>query len=375
MRKFLSLVLSLALAATAFTGCGSAADSSTESGSENTSAPQVNIESEFFLSDYFDADGFFKDLNPADYVTLPDYRSVVVPKANYIPGDVTIQLELEQLLASHATKETLTEGVVEDGDTLNIGYVGSIDGVAFNGGSTGPEGTEVTIGVTQYIDDFLQQLIGHEVGENFDIEVTFPENYGNEELNGKDAIFNITINSIIETKIPELTDEFCAENFSEEYNTVDKFMAQLEADLSNEMINSYLYSNVFDKAEIIEFPEIVTEYVKAYILSTYEMQAMSYGFTLDEYISQIGFASRDEFVEYFKADIDLFCEDYLIFTAIAKAENLGATDADVTAYFKEYLGDEDTSLAEELYGMPYLKFTAMQAKVLDHLIENVQKEQ
>ncbi|MBR5305742.1 MAG: FKBP-type peptidyl-prolyl cis-trans isomerase [Oscillospiraceae bacterium] len=374
MKRFLSLVLALALAAAAFVGCGESKPG-TESGAESTPAPEVKIESEFFLSDYFDEDGFFKDINSADYVTLPDYKNTVIPKAHHIPGETTVQLEIEQLLSNHATKETLTEGVVEDGDTLNIGYVGTVDGVAFNGGSTGPDGTEVTIGVTQYIDDFLAQLIGHEVGENFDIEVTFPENYGNEQLNGKDAIFNITINSIIETKIPELTDEFCAENFAEEYNTVEKFKAQLTEDLSKELINSYLYTNVFTEAEISEVPAVVSDYVKAYILSTYEMQAMSYGFTLDDYIAQVGFAGRDEFLGYFEADINLFCEDYLIMTAIAKAEGLEITEADVKDYFNRYLGGEDSSIAADLYGEAYLKFTALQSKVLDYLIENTPREQ
>lgn len=374
MKKFLSLALALAMMLAAFTGCGGTAESEgTESGAENTPAPEINIESEYFLSDYFDADGFFKDIDPTVSVTLPDYKSVVVPKEHYTPGEVTLQLEIEQMLAGYATKETLTEGTVEDGDTLNIDYVGSIDGVEFAGGSTNGNGTEVTIGVTQYIDDFLQQLIGHKVGENFDIEVTFPENYGNEDLNGKDAIFNITINSIIETKIPELTDAFCKEKFGDECDTVEKFKAQLTEDLSREMVNTYLYSNVFDNAEIKEVPEIVSEYVKAYILSTYEMQAMSYGFTLDEYIAQIGFTTRDEFAAYFQKDIELFCKDYLIFSAIAKQENLGATDADVADYFDKYLGG-DSSMAEQLYGMPYLKFTVMQTKVLDHLVDETPRE-
>lgn len=373
MKKLLSLVLALCLMATAFTGCGETAESdSTES--TPTAAPEVNIESDYFLSDYFDDNGFFKDINPADYVTLPDYKNVVIPKEQYTPGETSMQLEIEALLSSLATKETVTEGVVEDGDTLNIGYVGTIDGVAFNGGSTGPDGTEVTIGVTQYIDDFLQQLIGHEVGETFDIEVTFPENYGNEELNGKDAIFTITINSLIETIIPELTDELCEERFGEKYNTVEKFKAQLEEDMSKEMINGYLYTHVFDKAEIIEVPEIVSDYVEAYILSTYEMQAMGYGMDLDSYIAQIGFNTREEFAAYFQADIELFCKDYLIFTAIAKEEGITVSDADVADYFKTYLGSEDTSIAEELYGMPYLKFTALQNLVLNHLIENTPRE-
>ena len=117
MKRFLSLVLALALAAAAFVGCGESKPG-TESGAESTPAPEVKIESEFFLSDYFNEDGFFKDINLADYVTLPDYKNAVIPKAHYIPGETTVQLEIEQLLSNHATKETLTEGVVNIKDDV-----------------------------------------------------------------------------------------------------------------------------------------------------------------------------------------------------------------------------------------------------------------
>ena len=86
--------------------------------------------------------------------------------------------------------------VVADGDTVNIDYVGSVDGVEFDGGSTNGVGTSLTIGSGSYIDDFEQQLIGHHVGDEVDVNVTFPEEYGNEELNGKDALFKVVINGI-----------------------------------------------------------------------------------------------------------------------------------------------------------------------------------
>ena len=368
MKKLLSLVLALTLVATAFSGCGTTTDS-TDANNTTDGTSATEITSEYFLSDYFDDNGFFKDVKASDFVTLPDYRNVVVPVENYTPSQAAIDNEVASILSEFATTETLKEGVVADGDTLNIDYVGSIDGVEFSGGSTGGNGTEVTIGVTPYIDDFLEQLIGHKVGENFDIEVTFPENYGVEDLNGKDAVFNITINSIIKTVVPEITDAFCKENFAKEYNTVDKFMAKVEEELSREMVNSYLYTSVFDKAEISEVPAVVTEYVESYILSTYEMQAMNYGYTLDEYIGMIGFKTREEFTAYFQADIDMFCNDYLIFAAIAEAEGIEIKDKDVKNYFETYLGTSDISVAEELYGMPYLKFTVLQTEVLNFLID------
>ena len=97
--------------------------------------------------------------------------------------------------SSYSTDTSLT---VEDGDTVNIDYVGTIDGVEFDGGSTGGAGTDLVIGSGRYIDDFEDQLIGSHPGDTVEVNVTFPDDYGNEELNGKDAVFTVTINGIYE---------------------------------------------------------------------------------------------------------------------------------------------------------------------------------
>ena len=96
---------------------------------------------------------------------------------------------------SYSTDTSLT---VEDGDTVNIDYVGSVDGVEFDGGNTQGMGTDLVIGSGSYIDDFEEQLIGAHPGDQVDVYVTFPENYGVEDLNGKEALFQVTINGIYE---------------------------------------------------------------------------------------------------------------------------------------------------------------------------------
>ncbi|MCD7833210.1 MAG: FKBP-type peptidyl-prolyl cis-trans isomerase [Lachnospiraceae bacterium] len=96
---------------------------------------------------------------------------------------------------SYSTDSSLT---VEDGDTVNIDYVGSIDGVEFSGGSTNGTGTDLTIGSGSYIDDFEEQLIGYHPGDTVDVTVTFPEDYGVDDLNGQEAVFEVTINGIYE---------------------------------------------------------------------------------------------------------------------------------------------------------------------------------
>lgn len=99
--------------------------------------------------------------------------------------------------SSSEKKLDTTKGtVVQAGDTINLDYVGSVDGVEFEGGSTQGQGTDLTLGSGTYIDGFEEAVEGHKVGENFDIHVTFPENYGNSDLAGKDAVFNITINGV-----------------------------------------------------------------------------------------------------------------------------------------------------------------------------------
>lgn len=94
------------------------------------------------------------------------------------------------------TYSTDTSLTVENGDTVNIDYVGSVDGVEFSGGNTNGAGTDLVIGSGSYIDDFEEQLIGYHPGDTVEVNVTFPEDYGNEELNGKDAVFEVVINGI-----------------------------------------------------------------------------------------------------------------------------------------------------------------------------------
>lgn len=110
----------------------------------------------------------------------------------------TQQSENQQTEEQSETYQTDTSLTVEDGDTVNIDYVGTVDGVEFEGGNTDGNGTDLVIGSGDYIDDFEDQLIGSHPGDTVEVQVTFPDDYGNEELNGKDAVFTVTVNGIYE---------------------------------------------------------------------------------------------------------------------------------------------------------------------------------
>ena len=244
--RFTSLTLSLALAL-GLAGCGGSSSSAASgSGAASSASSQPAEETESLdYSAGLDDNGRWEGITALDYVTLPqDYAAYPLPAEVTQVDDETIQSSLDVLPYNYATTEQITDRAVENGDQVNIDYVGSVDGVEFEGGSTGGAGTTVTAGSSNYIDDFLTQIIGHTPGETFNVEVTFPDPYqNNPDLAGKDAVFVTTINYIEETSVPELTDEFVAENLSEVYegaSTVEDVRAAItEQTVYNQIINYF----------------------------------------------------------------------------------------------------------------------------------------
>jgi len=331
---------------------------------------------EFIYSSGIDNNGFWKGIKALDYVELCEYTGISIPEDVYEITDESVQTEVDNILYNYATEKQITDRSIADGDTVNIDYTGSIDGVEFEGGSTDGFGAEVTIGTTEYIDDFLEQLIGHTPGESFNIEVTFPENYGNEELDGKDAVFAITVNYIVEMITPELTDDFVSENLSSYYswNTV----AEMEEDIMSNLQSSamlydvpyYLQEYIVENTTITSLPESLLEYQEKSLIYYYEDYADYYEMDLDEFLSTYaGVSNTDELLEANLDDNTETARFYLIFQAIAEDAGITVTDDDVAAYFIEYVGVEDYSEYEESYGMPYLKLTVLHQSVMDYIID------
>lgn len=379
LKKITALMLSGVLCLGLFAGCSAPADSESESEStsqstsESTSAESTSI-SEFDLSQYLDEDGFVKGVDFDKDVELFDYKSIVIPKEHHVPTDEALATQRDRILASFAGTVQVKEGTVPDGATLNIDYVGSVDGVEFAGGSTQGMGTMVTIGVTQYIDDFLQQLVGKEIGSNFDIEVTFPEDYGKEELNGKDAIFNITINYMeAPGEMPELTEEFVKENLAETYEieSVQEFNDLIYDALSDDLVNAYIYDEFVANCKVNKFSQNAYDLERDYILANYEQQAVVYGYTLDEFLAVMAYTTREGLEANNKETIEQAADEIVILQAIAKKENIKVTEDMIVDYF----GTEDYSSFERAYGKPFIRFLILQTEVLDFLTEETAKEQ
>ena len=361
--KLLCLVLSLAMLLT-LAGCGKSDD---PSDAGETSAT-YNYEGGFDYSQNIGEDGRWAGVTALDFVTLPEgYEAIELPEDVTTISDEDLQAQLDSLLAGYATTVEVTDRAVEDGDSVNIDYVGSVDGVEFDGGSTGGAGTTVTIGVTSYIDDFLEQLIGHMPGETFNVEVTFPDPYeNNPDLAGKDAVFVTTINYIQESQPAEYNDAFVEENFKES-NGVST-TAELEQAIKDSLVQNNTYNYVLtylnDNAVVSQVPDAMKEYQAYVMLDYYNSYAAYFGMGLNDFIQQMLQAeSQDDLVAQQAENIEAAAKEALILQAVAEAQGITVDEAAA----KEMLGDSYDSYVEN-YGQPYVLMNTLANKVIDQLM-------
>ena len=237
---------------------------------------------QYDLSDYLEID---RD----DYVGL---------KLEAVEVEVTDE-EVNEAIAvdldAYGETVDVTDRGAEMGDTLNIDFTGYESGVAFEGGTA--TGHEMVLGQAGFIDGFEDQLVGHKAGEEFTIDVTFPENY-NEALAGKPAQFVIKINSI-KNKVPaQLTEEFVKEKFF--CNTIEDYLrqkhdeikAQKETEADNELKNS-AYEAIYANVKVNKLPEEEYNAYKQLIATQITAEAAAYGFTLEDYIAAVGMSTAD----------------------------------------------------------------------------------
>ncbi len=370
----LALTMTAALA-----GCGSAASNSASGSSFNSgsgASQDVPEMVEIDYSKYIDENGFWKDIHALDYVTLPEYKGVEVPAEEIEPTEEEMDSNRQSLLSQWAYYDEVTDRAVEDGDTVNIDYVGSVDGVEFTGGNTNGAGTTVTIGVTSYIDDFLEQLIGHKPGETFDVNVTFPEDYNDSTdadgntvvLAGKDAVFTTTINYIQgdELLYPEMDDAFVAENLQSTYGWTTA--AEAEEGIATAIRNTKKYNYMLDyldqNSKITEVPAEISEYMREAQLAAINNQAASYGISVDTLMMLSGYGSEADYLTMLDEQLPEAAKFSLIRQAIAEQEGMTADEAEL----KELLGDNYDSYVET-YGLNYIKQDVLIGKVDQLLLD------
>lgn len=322
----------------------------------------------------------YKDASIDEYIKLGDYKGksaeVSLPETM---SEEEFANQINYFLMQYAELgDAVTDRPAAVNDTVLIDYAGTLDGVAFEGG-TATDAT-ATLGMGQYIPGFEEGIVGMSIGETKDIAVTFPENYGVDTLNGKAVIFKITLKSITENKLPEYNDDFVMTNFG--IATVAEFEEELRTMNAEEAMSerrSAIMQIVMEGAEIIAYPEgTVEDYI--YQQSSSDMLTSSqYGMSVEDYISYYYGMGVSEYEEQVTEMAEEMVAQELAIYAVAKAEGLEVTDEDIAveaADILEYYGETDIAslctsmgISEELLENS-LHFSAVYNKVTDFMIKN-----
>ncbi len=267
---------------------------------------------------------------------IGEYKGIELDKEEVEVTDEEVEEEIKRLQQKHSSLELVAEGnKVKEGDTLLIDFKGMLDGVPFEGGEA--QDYKLEIGSKAFIEGFEEQLIGMEQGEEKTITVTFPEEYQNEDLAGKETQFEVTIKEIRETVMPEINDEF-ADNFSE-FSTVAELKEDLKKNIELEkekQADSELKAKAVEKASEnfeVEIPQTMIETQIDSFIQNMEMNMARQGLSIQQYLQY-----TDDTMESLRAkyqdDAAKAVKNSLVLEAIAKNENVEITDEDVEAEFK-----------------------------------------
>lgn len=369
--KLICTALSIAILCA---GCGSAPSGSAEptASPEPTSAIVSSTFKEASLYDYkdytdsqnIDETGFFTGVRALDYVTLPeDYKAIPASKADLTPSDDIIKVGMDSIVSQYTAAAL--------GDTVNIDYVGTVDGVEFMGGNTNGMGSDLTLGSGQFIPGFEDQIVGHKVGDTFDITVTFPEGYRDSTdasgntivLANTEAVFSVTINHI--SFGWELTDAWVKQNLEKstyEVSTVEQLKNYVSNMVAQNIKENYALDYLVKHCTYGETaPEPVLDYMVCRYLSSLNQYAEYADQDLETFLKARDFSSIDELLAYNEEAILNAVQTQLAVQAVAEAADI-KLDTNLVAQYDSYV---------ENYGQPYVNQYVMNRQVLKLLTDGL----
>lgn len=333
-------------------------DAAKESGLEIVSRPEIGIEQIGRGKSLI----YTATVAVKPEVTLGEYKGVEAEKADTEVSAEEVEKRLERELEKNA-RVVDVEREIKSGDITTIDFVGSVDGVEFSGGRG--EDYPLTIGSGTFIPGFEDQLIGHKAGEDVDVNVTFPENYGAKDLAGKAALFKVTVKQVKEKQVPVADDEFASE--VSEFETLAEYRQELEKQLGEEKAKqaaSVNENHVIDKVlenASLEIPAPMLEMQLEQMLYDYSTRLQQQGIPMEQYL-QITGLTRENLKEQMKPQAEKTIKTSLVLEAIQKKEGISADD--------EKLDEEFHRIAEQ-YKM---KYEDLMKTVTDSQRESVRKE-
>ena len=374
MKRKLAVLLLTAMSVCVISACGS---EKTEENQTQTAETEAEAETEIVL---------LKDYDAESYVTLNEYHGIPITLTKPTVSEEDVDSYIATRLSSLGGDENFAvmDRAVEEGDTVNINYVGTLDGVAFDGGTDDSEaGTNLGVGSNTFIDGFEEGLIGVKPGETVDLNLTFPENYQSEELAGKETVFTVTVNGIAPT-LEDLTDEMAAK-LNEETTTVAAYKESVKTMLTEEAeadfessydsnVEDALIQKLVEECTFTELPEdIVTKY-KNTIETNMSQTATMYGMDLESYVAAAYGVSYEEFQNVVTTWAENSAKQAMAFQAIANKENIVIDDTKLAEELEVYAQNYGYESADELGAdvaedyREYLMFMG----VMDYLKENAQ---
>ena len=330
MKKLLSLVLLIAVMAVAFAGCGK-------------------------------SERLLYNVKLEDYIKLGEYKDLTVDTKSddyiaYYNAQMDNDIQNQQLYAK------LNEGKVQKNDIANIDYVGKKDGVAFEGGTA--DGYDLTIGSGSFIEGFEDGLIGVEIGSTVDLNLTFPENYGNEELNGAAVVFTVKVNYVQRAKEPK---DYCKDlGF--------KSLEEYEDDLKKRAAKECLIDMIVEKTKITKYSEndVDTLYNFEYEqMNTYYTN--NYGMGIESVLSSYGMTAEDFKNDLLENSIYPQSKEQMVLYAIMDEEKISVTQEDIDKYIDKMVAENegvDRETLKEYYEDFYFEALTVTEKVSDFLYES-----
>ena len=314
-----------------------------ESGEEIVSNPEINVTQIEAGKPFI----YTAEVAVKPPVSLGKYKGVEVDKQVIEVTDQEIDEEIRKEQEKNATRNEVTDRPVKDGDEIILDFEGFCDGEAFEGG----KGTDypLTVGSGSFIPGFEEQLVGAVIGEEMDVNVTFPENYQAEELKGKPAVFKCTVKKITEKILPELDDEFADE--VSEFSTLAEYREDVRKNITERKEKAALSVKENQAVEKViadahvEIPEPMLRTQQEQIAGELEQQVVSQGMKFEDYLKYAQ-TTREQLVDRMKEDAERRIMYRLVMEQVAKEENITATDEDFEAEIQRmadaYHMDADT---------------------------------
>ena len=309
-------------------------------------------------------------------VELGQYKDVEVQKASAIVTDEDLEKEIEKVLDKNSRLISIDDRPVASGDTAVIDFEGFIDGVAFEGGKG--DDYSLVIGSGSFIPGFEDQLIGSALGEDKEVNVTFPEEYGSDELAGKPALFKVKIKEIKVKELPTLDDEF-AKDVSE-FDSLEEYKVDLRKKLVEDAEHHAQHENednVVDKVvenAVVEIPPVMVEKRIDDLVYDFNMRIQYQGLVLEKYLEIMGM-DMASFREQFKARAEQEVKSQLVIEKIGVVEGIIPSEEDTEAEIKNIAekynqSEEDFRQHLKPEDIEYIRNTLVARKTVDFLVAN-----